>query len=154
MFSFLLKTIMVQLLDEIAEKFYGVRRRNPMQGMFGDIFKVHPIRIWTSVRTSWLWNNGKISVYARLQKLFMSTIFWTSSDGWLVGIGRNCHYVFGLSTNYITSFYQFESATTLISCLKLILILKFADDGRWVVDGGNLILLCVALWELLGRYPK
>jgi len=35
---------MAQLLDEIAMKFYGVRRQNPMQGMFGDIFKVscHP----------------------------------------------------------------------------------------------------------------
>lgn len=31
---------MVQLLDEIAERFYGVQRKNPMQGMFGDIFKV------------------------------------------------------------------------------------------------------------------
>ncbi|KAB1212216.1 hypothetical protein CJ030_MR5G024984 [Morella rubra] len=29
-----------ELLDEIAEKYYGVRRRNPMQGMFGDIFKM------------------------------------------------------------------------------------------------------------------
>lgn len=29
-----------ELLDEIAEKFYGVRRRNPLQGMFGDIFKM------------------------------------------------------------------------------------------------------------------
>lgn len=29
-----------ELLDEIAEKFYGVRRRNPMQGMFGDFFKL------------------------------------------------------------------------------------------------------------------
>ncbi|CAB4270592.1 unnamed protein product [Prunus armeniaca] len=30
-----------ELLDEIAEKFYGVRRRNPLQGMgmFGEIFK-------------------------------------------------------------------------------------------------------------------
>lgn len=27
------------MLDDIAEKFYGVQRRNPM-GMFGDIFKV------------------------------------------------------------------------------------------------------------------
>lgn len=27
------------MLDEIAQKFYGVQRRNPM-GMFGDIFKV------------------------------------------------------------------------------------------------------------------
>ncbi|KAG6760325.1 hypothetical protein POTOM_036836 [Populus tomentosa] len=26
-------------LDEIAELFYGVQRRNPLQGMFGDIFK-------------------------------------------------------------------------------------------------------------------
>ncbi|KAK9913298.1 hypothetical protein M0R45_037120 [Rubus argutus] len=31
-----------ELLDEIAEKFYGVRRRNPLQGMgmFGEIFKM------------------------------------------------------------------------------------------------------------------
>ncbi|XP_040997558.1 protein GET4 [Juglans microcarpa x Juglans regia] len=29
-----------ELLDEIAEKFYGVRRRNPLQGVFGDIFKM------------------------------------------------------------------------------------------------------------------
>lgn len=29
-----------ELLDEIAERFYGVRRKNPMQGMFGDIFKM------------------------------------------------------------------------------------------------------------------
>lgn len=28
-----------ELLDEIAEKFYGVKRKNPMQGMLGDIFK-------------------------------------------------------------------------------------------------------------------
>ncbi|KAE8702574.1 putative apyrase 1-like [Hibiscus syriacus] len=28
-----------ELLDEIAEKFYGVQRRNPLQGMFGDLFK-------------------------------------------------------------------------------------------------------------------
>ncbi|KAA8534351.1 hypothetical protein F0562_031822, partial [Nyssa sinensis] len=27
-----------ELLDEIAERFYGVRRRSPLQGMFGDIF--------------------------------------------------------------------------------------------------------------------
>ena len=32
--------IMDQRLDEIAELFYGVQRRNPLQGMFGDIFKV------------------------------------------------------------------------------------------------------------------
>lgn len=32
--------ILVQLLDEIAERFFGVKRRNPLQGMFGDIFKV------------------------------------------------------------------------------------------------------------------
>ncbi|XP_050208742.1 protein GET4 [Mercurialis annua] len=29
-----------ELLDEIAEKFYGIQRRNPLQGMFGDIFKM------------------------------------------------------------------------------------------------------------------
>ncbi|GMJ11943.1 Guided Entry of Tail-anchored proteins 4 [Hibiscus trionum] len=29
-----------ELLDEIAEKFYGVQRRNPLQGMFGDLFKM------------------------------------------------------------------------------------------------------------------
>ncbi|KAF9591912.1 hypothetical protein IFM89_010270 [Coptis chinensis] len=28
------------LLDEISEKFYGVQRKNPLQGMFGDIFKM------------------------------------------------------------------------------------------------------------------
>ncbi|GAA0140073.1 hypothetical protein LIER_35183 [Lithospermum erythrorhizon] len=32
--------ILVELLDEIAEKFYGVQRKNPFQGMFGDFFKV------------------------------------------------------------------------------------------------------------------
>ncbi|KAH0856516.1 hypothetical protein HID58_084777 [Brassica napus] len=29
-----------ELLDEVAERFYGVQRKNPLQGMFGDIFKV------------------------------------------------------------------------------------------------------------------
>ncbi|XVE99382.1 hypothetical protein REPUB_Repub03eG0193300 [Reevesia pubescens] len=29
-----------ELLDDIAEKFYGVQRRNPLQGMFGDLFKM------------------------------------------------------------------------------------------------------------------
>lgn len=29
-----------ELLDEIVEKFYGVRRKNPMQGLFGDFFKM------------------------------------------------------------------------------------------------------------------
>ncbi|XP_010520115.1 PREDICTED: Golgi to ER traffic protein 4 homolog [Tarenaya hassleriana] len=29
-----------ELLDEIGERFYGVQRRNPLQGMFGDIFKM------------------------------------------------------------------------------------------------------------------
>ncbi|XVE75327.1 hypothetical protein DITRI_Ditri12bG0085500 [Diplodiscus trichospermus] len=29
-----------ELLDNIAEKFYGVQRRNPLQGMFGDLFKM------------------------------------------------------------------------------------------------------------------
>lgn len=28
------------MLDDIAEKFFGVKRKNPMQGIFGDIFKV------------------------------------------------------------------------------------------------------------------
>ncbi|PIA59561.1 hypothetical protein AQUCO_00400444v1 [Aquilegia coerulea] len=29
-----------ELLDGVAEKFYGVRRRNPLQGMFGDLFNM------------------------------------------------------------------------------------------------------------------
>ncbi|XP_023006615.1 Golgi to ER traffic protein 4 homolog isoform X2 [Cucurbita maxima] len=29
-----------EFLDEIAEKFYGVRRRNPLQGIFGDFLKM------------------------------------------------------------------------------------------------------------------
>ncbi|KAM7264467.1 hypothetical protein ACFE04_002150 [Oxalis oulophora] len=29
-----------EMLDDIAEKFYGVQRKNHLQGMFGDIFKV------------------------------------------------------------------------------------------------------------------
>ncbi|KAJ7970391.1 Golgi to ER traffic protein 4-like [Quillaja saponaria] len=29
-----------EMLDDIAEKFYGVRRSNPLQGIFGDIFKM------------------------------------------------------------------------------------------------------------------
>ncbi|XP_077213780.1 golgi-to-ER traffic-like protein isoform X1 [Tasmannia lanceolata] len=29
-----------ELLDEIAEKFYGVRRKSGLQGMFGDLFKM------------------------------------------------------------------------------------------------------------------
>ncbi|KAL4341705.1 hypothetical protein GQ457_08G011130 [Hibiscus cannabinus] len=29
-----------EMLDEIAEKFYGVQRRNPLQGIFGDLFKM------------------------------------------------------------------------------------------------------------------
>ncbi|KAJ0046025.1 hypothetical protein Pint_06115 [Pistacia integerrima] len=29
-----------ELLDDIAEKFFGVRRRNPLQGMFGELFKM------------------------------------------------------------------------------------------------------------------
>ncbi|OMO71608.1 hypothetical protein CCACVL1_18133 [Corchorus capsularis] len=28
-----------EFLDDTAEKFYGVQRRNPLQGMFGDLFK-------------------------------------------------------------------------------------------------------------------
>ncbi|KAK6234065.1 hypothetical protein QUC31_006471 [Theobroma cacao] len=30
----------IELLDDIGEKFYGVRRRNPLQGMFGDLLKM------------------------------------------------------------------------------------------------------------------
>lgn len=29
-----------ELLDDVAEKFYGVRRKNPMQGMFGDFLNM------------------------------------------------------------------------------------------------------------------
>ncbi|KAK3015690.1 hypothetical protein RJ639_006179, partial [Escallonia herrerae] len=29
-----------ELLDKVAEKFYGVRRQSPLQGVFGDFFKV------------------------------------------------------------------------------------------------------------------
>ncbi|KAI3520218.1 hypothetical protein L1887_09497 [Cichorium endivia] len=29
-----------ELLEDIGEKFYGVRRKNPLQGMFGDLFKM------------------------------------------------------------------------------------------------------------------
>ncbi|XP_052199284.1 protein GET4 isoform X2 [Diospyros lotus] len=29
-----------ELLDDVAEKFYGVQRRNPLQGMFGDFIKM------------------------------------------------------------------------------------------------------------------
>ncbi|XP_031743588.1 Golgi to ER traffic protein 4 homolog isoform X2 [Cucumis sativus] len=32
--------VLNELLDEIAEKFYGVRRRNPLQGIFGDFLKM------------------------------------------------------------------------------------------------------------------
>ncbi|KAF5947988.1 hypothetical protein HYC85_013945 [Camellia sinensis] len=32
--------VLNELLDGIAEKFYGVRRRNPLQGIFGDFFKM------------------------------------------------------------------------------------------------------------------
>ncbi|KAL6952048.1 hypothetical protein U1Q18_022041 [Sarracenia purpurea var. burkii] len=34
------ESVFNELLDVIAEKFYGVQRRNPLQGMFGDIFKM------------------------------------------------------------------------------------------------------------------
>ncbi|KAL8210525.1 hypothetical protein R6Q57_004962, partial [Mikania cordata] len=30
-----------QLFEEIGEKFYVVRLKNPLQGMFGELFKVH-----------------------------------------------------------------------------------------------------------------
>ncbi|GJZ29085.1 Golgi to ER traffic protein 4 [Tanacetum coccineum] len=29
-----------ELLEDIGEKFYGVRRKNPLQGMFGELFKM------------------------------------------------------------------------------------------------------------------
>ncbi|KAI9156253.1 hypothetical protein LWI28_003010 [Acer negundo] len=29
-----------EMLDEIAEKFYGIKRRNPLQGVFGELFKM------------------------------------------------------------------------------------------------------------------
>lgn len=35
----------MQLLDEIAAKFYGVRRRSGLQGIFGDLFKVGMVSI-------------------------------------------------------------------------------------------------------------
>lgn len=31
----------LQLLDEIAAKFYGVRQQNPLEGLFGEMFKVN-----------------------------------------------------------------------------------------------------------------
>ncbi|XP_059628257.1 protein GET4 [Cornus florida] len=34
------ESVFNELLDEIAEKFYGVRRKNPLQGIFGDFFKM------------------------------------------------------------------------------------------------------------------
>ncbi|CAL9047386.1 unnamed protein product, partial [Musa banksii] len=34
------ETLFDELLDEIAERFYGVRRRSGLQGIFGDLFKV------------------------------------------------------------------------------------------------------------------
>ncbi|THG23503.1 hypothetical protein TEA_026352 [Camellia sinensis var. sinensis] len=34
-----IEPVLNELLDGIAEKFYGVRRRNPLQGIFGDFFK-------------------------------------------------------------------------------------------------------------------
>lgn len=40
------KKTVVQMLDEIAEKFYGIKRRNPLQGMFGELFKVIVIRFF------------------------------------------------------------------------------------------------------------
>ncbi|CAL5321679.1 unnamed protein product [Camellia sinensis] len=35
-----IEPVLNELLDGIAEKFYGVRRRNPLQGIFGDFFKM------------------------------------------------------------------------------------------------------------------
>lgn len=38
------KLLEMQYLDEIAERFYNVPRRNGMQGMLGDFMKVlHPL---------------------------------------------------------------------------------------------------------------
>ncbi|MBA0815473.1 hypothetical protein Gohar_000242 [Gossypium harknessii] len=46
-----------ELLDEIAEKFYGVQRRNPLQGMFGDLLKViidiSVHLLFSIIRNSW-----------------------------------------------------------------------------------------------------
>ena len=48
-------TITYQLLDEIAEKFYGVQRRNSMPGgMFGEIFKVIPTPITVPIDLHWM----------------------------------------------------------------------------------------------------
>lgn len=38
--SFNTMLFVIQFIDLIAEKFYGVQRRNPLQGIFGDFFKV------------------------------------------------------------------------------------------------------------------
>ncbi|GKA95932.1 Golgi to ER traffic protein 4, partial [Tanacetum coccineum] len=37
-----------ELLEDIGEKFYGVRRKNPLQGMFGELFKgeVNPVHAY------------------------------------------------------------------------------------------------------------
>ncbi|KAG6763580.1 hypothetical protein POTOM_031006 [Populus tomentosa] len=55
-----------ELLDEIAELFYGVQRRNPLQGMFGDIFQVNfstlltlPFNNTGYCRLGWLEESGK-----------------------------------------------------------------------------------------------
>lgn len=33
-------SVFEELLDEIAAKFYGVRQQNPLEGLFGEMFKV------------------------------------------------------------------------------------------------------------------
>ena len=56
---------MVQLLDEIAEKFYGVRRKNPLQGMgmFGEIFKVLVHFMQSFYLLSYLKSGASLLVY-------------------------------------------------------------------------------------------
>lgn len=145
--------MMVQLIDEIALKFYGVQRRNPMQGMLGDIFKVHPVRIWTWVHHDFETMEKSLCMHG-CKNFHVHYLLNILADGWLVSIiGPYCHYVFVLSTNYIYFILPISKCNNSYE-FKLIFILKFADYGRWLVDGGNLILLCVVLWELSGRYPE
>ena len=47
------------MLDDIAEKFYGVQRKNPM-GMFGDIFKVEHSRLLIFVVATLTWIHNLI----------------------------------------------------------------------------------------------
>lgn len=47
------------MLDDIAEKFYGVQRKNPM-GMFGDIFKVEHSHLLTLIVATLTWIQNKL----------------------------------------------------------------------------------------------